>query len=104
MAAEYESGDVLDGNVELIGQEMAETGGIENPGHAHHLVVGQAAFLAHDPDHGVEGVGDDDDEGLGAVFLDAPGDRGDDPGIDADQIIAAHARLAGHTGGDDDHV
>lgn len=36
--------------------------------------------------------------------LDALADRLHDLGIDADQVVAAHSRLAGDTGGDDDDI
>ena len=41
---------------------------------------------------------------LGAVLLDAFGDLRHDLGVDVDQVVTAHARFAGKTGGDDDHV
>ena len=49
-------------------------------------------------------VGNADDEGVGGVLLDACADLFHDRGVDADQVIAAHARLAGHACSDDDHV
>ena len=52
----------------------------------------------------IERVGDCDDESLRAMLLDRLADRLDDPGIDADQIVAAHPRLARNAGGDDDHI
>ena len=41
------------------------------------------------------------DEGVGRVFLDALADLFHHLEIDAEQIVAAHARLARHAGGDD---
>ncbi len=46
----------------------------------------------------------DDDEGARRPRLEIVGDVGDDLGIDAEQIVAAHAGLAGHAGGDDRDV
>ena len=40
----------------------------------------------------------------GACFADLLGDVADDPGVDGEQILAAHAGLARHAGGDDDDV
>ena len=104
MAAEDKSGDVFDGNLEFLRQEKPEARRIENTGHADHLVVGQSAGVAQDHNHNVQRIGDADDEGFRAVFLDALADRLHDFGIDAQQVVAAHARLAGDSGGDDDHV
>ena len=64
----------------------------------------QAGEFAQRPDHRVERVGDADDEGAGRVRLDALADRLHHLQIDAEQIVAAHSRLAGDAGGDDDDV
>ncbi len=44
------------------------------------------------------------DEGGGGVFLDAGADLLHHLDVDADEVVAAHARLARHAGGDDAHV
>ena len=41
---------------------------------------------------------------FGRVRLDALADRLHHLEVDAEQVVAAHARLAGDAGGDDDHV
>ncbi len=104
VAAEHEGGHVLDRDLEFLGEEMAEARGIEHAGHADDLVRGQAGNLLQRPDHRVERVGDADDEGVGRVRLDARADRVHHLEIDAEQIVAAHAGLARHAGGDDHHV
>ena len=68
------------------------------------LSAWQAGELLQRPDHGVERVGDADDEGVGGVLLDAVADRLHDLEVDAEQVVAAHAGLARHAGGDDDDV
>ena len=68
------------------------------------LCLRQAAGLLQRPHHGVERVGDADDEGVGRVFLDAGADLLHHLEIDAEQIVAAHAGLARHAGGDDADV
>jgi len=47
------------------------------------------------------GLVDADDEGVGGVFLDAGADLLHHLEIDAQEIVAAHAGLARHAGGDD---
>ena len=101
MAAEDEGGDVLDRDLELVGDEVAEAGGIEHAGHADHHVARQAAELLQRPDHRVERVGDADDEGLRRVFLDAGADLLHHLEVDLEEVVAAHAGLARHAGGDD---
>ena len=104
MAAEDKGGDVFGGNLEFFGQEKAKARRIENAGHADHLVVGQSRGVAQHHNHDIQRIGDADDEGFRAVGLNAFADRLHDFGIDAQQVVAAHARLAGDSGGDDDHV
>ena len=104
MAAEHEGGDVLDRDVHLLGQEMAEARAVEHAGHADDHVMRQAGELAQRPHHRVERIGDADDEGVRAIGLDALADRRHHLEIDAEQIVAAHARLARHAGGDDHDI
>ena len=68
------------------------------------LCLRQAARFLQRPHHGVERVGDADDERIGRVGLDALADLLHDLEIDAEQVVAAHARLARHAGRDDDDV
>ena len=86
------------------GEEVAEARRIEHAGHADHHVARQAGGLLQRPDHGVERVGDDDDEGGRGILLDAGADLLHHLDVDADEIVAAHARLARHAGGDDADV
>ncbi len=104
MAAEHKAGDVFDRNAELFGEEIAEAGAIENAGHADDACRRQAGHFLHHPDHDVERVGDDDDEGVRAMLLDVLADRGDDLGVDADEIVAAHAGFARDAGRDDNDI
>ena len=64
----------------------------------------QAAGFLQRPHHRIERIGDADDEGVGRIFLDAGADLAHDLEIDVEQIVAAHARLARHAGGDDAHI
>ena len=68
------------------------------------LLRGQAGELLQRPDHRVERVGDADDEGVRGVLLEAGADRLHDLEVDAEEVVAAHAGLARHAGGDDDDV
>jgi hypothetical protein len=88
----------------VFGQEVGEARRVQDAGHADDLFLGQARELLQGPDHGVERVGDADDEGVGGVGLDAFADGLHDLQVDAQQVVAAHARLARHAGGDDADV
>ena len=87
-----------------LGEEVAEAGRVEDAGHAADLLDRQARELAQRPDHRVERVGDADDEGVRRVLGDALADRLHHLEVDAEQVVAAHARLARHAGGDDADV
>ena len=65
---------------------------------------GKPDGLAQCPNHRVERVGDADHEGLGGVLLDALADRLHHLGVDADEVVAAHAGLARDASGDDDNI
>src|SRR5215813_5612257 len=104
VAAQHEGGDVVDRDVELLGEEQAEARAIEHARHADDALGRKAGDLLHQSDHGIERIGDDDDEGVRRVLPDALADGVDDPGIDADQVVAAHAWLARHARRDDDDV
>ena len=86
------------------GEEEAEARRVEHAGHADHLVARQPARLLQRPDHGVERVGDADDEGFRRIFAQAGADLLHDLEVDLDEIVAAHAGLARHAGGDDHHI
>ncbi len=104
VAAEHEGGDVFDRDVELARQEIAEAGRIEHAGHADDHVLRQAGKLLQRPHHRVERVGDADDECLRRVFLQARADLLHDLEVDVEEVVAAHAGLARHAGGDDGDV
>src|SRR6202166_656449 len=104
MAAKHEGGDVFHRDIELVGEEIAEARRVEDAGHADHLLLRQAAGFLQRPHHGVERIGDADHEGIRRVFLDAGADLPHHLEIYVEQIVAAHARLARHAGGDDAHI
>jgi hypothetical protein len=55
--------------------------------------------------HGrIDGVGDDQDEGLGSHLGRGRDEIPDDSGVDVKEIVAAHAGLARNAGGNDDDV
>jgi hypothetical protein len=104
MASIFSWVDQPDRDVEFLGEESTEAGAVEHAGHADDFVRRQAGFLLQQPHHDIERVGDDDDEGVGAVGLDAFSDGDDDAGVFCHQIVTRHARHAWEAGGDDDDV
>ena len=73
-ADNIESGDTE----QLLGVELAS--GLED--------------LGGNGDSAVDGVGDDEDESVGAVFGDTLDEVSDDTGVDLEQVVTGHARLA----------
>jgi hypothetical protein len=101
VAPEHERLHARHRDAELPGEEFPVARRIQDAGHADDLVLREPGHLLHQGDHGVERVRDDDDERLRRVLLERLGDRLDDLGVDADEVVAAHARLAGDAGGHD---
>src|SRR3546814_6547274 len=64
-----------------------------NACHAHDLVMGQPGKFPQRPYHCVERIGDADDKSVRRIGLDALTHGLHDLQIDAQQVIAAHARL-----------
>ena len=56
------------------------------------------------PHHRIERVGDADHERFRRVFAQAGAHLLHDFEVDLDEVVAAHAGLAGDTGGDDHHI
>jgi hypothetical protein len=63
---------------QLLGVELA--GGLED--------------LGGDGNSAVDGVGDDEDKGVGAVFGNTLHEVSDNAGVDLEQVVTGHARLA----------
>ncbi len=104
MAAQHECRDVFNRNVEFFREEITEAGAVENASHADNLVRRKAGELLQRPDHGVQRVGDADDESFRSIFLDARANLFHHLEVDAQKVVAAHARLARHACGHDDNV
>src|SRR5439155_8761627 len=104
MASENKCADVLDRDFELLGEKIAKASAVENARHADDAIVRQARGFAHQGDHRIERIGDDNDEGLRAMLLDGSADSGDDLAVDAQQIVTTHARLARNAGSADDNI
>ena len=95
---------VGDADAELLGDERPEAGRVEHARHAEHPLAGEARRLERDVAHRVERVGHDDEDGVGRVLGRLLHDGPDDPGVLRQEVVAAHARLAGEARGDDDDV
>ena len=77
---------------------------IEHAGHPEHALAREAGGLQRHVAHGVERVGDDDQDRIRRVLHGLLDDRPDDPRVLGQQVVAAHPRLAGETRGDHDDV
>ena len=94
VAAEHERVHVTHRDAEFQRQEVTEAGRVQNARHADDFLCRQAGELLQRPDHRVERVGDADHERVRCVGGNAFADRFHDLEVDAQQIVAAHARLA----------
>ncbi len=104
VSAEDEGGYVLDADFEFLGDEGAEARGVEHAGHADDALARESAHLVSRLRHGVERVGDDDQDAVRRVVHDLADHVVHDLVVGVEQIVAAHAGLAGNSGGDDDDV
>lgn len=95
-----DDGDLHGGGVLLAGELLGEGLGTDNVegGHTEEAlgVKDASGFedLSGNGDGGVDGVGDDEDEGLGAELGDALDEVPDDAGVDLEEVITSHTRLA----------
>jgi hypothetical protein len=84
-------------------QEPAHARRIEHAGHSEHPLARQLRDAPRHFAHGVERVGDHDEDRVGRAGQNLAHDVGDDLFVGRDEIVAAHARLAADSGRDDDH-
>ena len=87
-----------------MAMKQRKRAGVQDARHTHDPLPGQAAHLFGHVAHGVQGVADDDQEGVGRFRHDFLGHRGHDVLIGIDQIFPAHPRFPGDAGGDDDDL
>jgi hypothetical protein len=102
--AEHEHRDVLHRHLELLREKRAHAPRVEHAGHADDALARELAQAVDRLAHRVERVGHRDDDAVRRVADDLLGHRLHDLVVDVDEIVAAHARLARHARGDDDHV
>lgn len=80
-----------------LGDEGLGTDDIEGGDTEELLGVELASAFQHlggDGNGGVDGIGDDEDKGIWGVVCDALDDVAHDAGVDLEQVITGHARLA----------
>lgn len=102
-------GDLLVNGVGALdlADEAASTDDIEGGDTEETLGVVDATGLVNlgaDGDGRVDGVGDDEQVGLGARLGAGLGEVADNGGVGVEEIVTGHTGLAGDTGGDDDDV
>ncbi len=73
-------------------------------GHTDDLVFGEAGQFVECVDHGVQGIGKDDAEGVGSILFDSGCYGRDDLDVGGQQIFPGHAGLPGLSGRDDDDI
>ena len=100
VAAQQQSLDVQWGAADFVGQESAVACRVQYAGHTHNAVGRQFGSQVCAVGHHVQRVGYDDDLCIGRVFYYLLGNGFYDSSIDADQVVTAHARFAGHARGD----
>ena len=91
-------------HAELLGDERPEPGRVEHAGHAEDALAREAGGRHRHVAHRVERVRDDDEDRVRRRAPPPTHDGTDDPGVLGQQVVAAHPRLPGEAGRDDDDV
>src|SRR5229473_7715478 len=104
VSTEDEGGYVLDADFEFHGDKSAEAGGVEHARHADDALTRKAAHLIGGLRHGVERIGDDDEDAVRRVVHDLADYVVHNFVVGIQKVVAAHAGLARNSGGDDDNV
>ena len=104
MPAQHKGGHIFDGDIKLLGKEMTEARRVQHASHADHFIFRQAGEFLQRPDHRIQRIGDTNHKSIGRIFFNALAHLLHHFQIDFNQIIAAHARLARHTCGDNHHI
>ena len=97
MTAEQERGDIFDGTAEFHGDEGAVARGVENTGLPDDTVWRKTGDFPCGIDHGIERIADNYKDRVGAETSHLLGDGLDDLDILCQEIVSAHAGLAGQT-------
>jgi hypothetical protein len=104
VAAQHEGSNVFDADLEFLRDKGAEAGAIEHTGHADDAVAREAAELKGGLCHGVQRVGDYDENRIGRVFDDVTDHILHNFVVGVQQVVAAHARFARNTGRNHDDI
>jgi hypothetical protein len=95
VAAQHVGLDVAHRRPQLLGDEGPEASGVEHARHADHPPPGEAAHGEGHLGHGVEGIADDDEDGLRGRRRRLPDHPAHDTGVGHHQVVARHPGLAG---------
>ncbi len=104
MTAQHQRLDVLDTDLQPLGDERAVARRVEYAGHAEDPAGREARGLIGHVGHDVERVRDHDADGIGGCLLDRVGDVADNPRVRGQKVVAAHPGLARDACGDDDDL
>src|ERR1035438_1217233 len=102
--SENECVHVLDADLEFLRDKSAETRRVEHSGHPNHTLAWEPADLISGLRHGIKRIRHDNQNAVRRVVYDLADNVAHDLVVGVKKIIAAHTRLAGDSGGDDDDV
>ena len=104
MTAQHHCGYVIDRDVEFLRDKGAEAGGIQNASHADDAVFGEFGNHQCHMRHGIQRIGDHDDNRVGRNGDGLLSGGLDDFVVGEQKIVAAHTRFTGEAGRDDDDI
>ena len=88
----------------FVGDKGAKAGGVEDAGHANDALARESAQLVSSLGHGIQRIRHHNQNAIGRILHDLTDDRTHDLVIGVEQVVAAHPRLTGNAGCDDDDV
>ncbi len=104
MAAQQHGLNIFDRAADFLRQERAVASGIQYATLTDNPILGEATDLPGQGSHGVQGVGDDDQNRVRAMGLHGLNTGGGDVGIVAHQLLTGHARRARLARGQDHDI
>ncbi len=104
VAAQHERMNIFHRNIQFHGNKSAEPCGIQNTGHTDDTLFRETAFLHRHMTHGIKGVTDNDQNGIGRIFGNLPCHVFHNATVGGQKVITAHARFAGNSRRNNDDI
>src|SRR5215471_15483130 len=103
MSSEYECMNIVDGDIQLHGDECTEPRRVEHARHSNHSLSGEFADTKRGLCHGIEWIADHNKNAFRRMFDDPLCDVPDDVVVCSQQIVSTHSGLASNSSSNHHH-